>query len=311
MNRLRSNDPCWCGSGRKHKRCHGLQQARRRPPVAVGQVSPRRTVPQGIGRPPYVGGSRERGGLQIFRDPDELAALRRACRIAAEVLAETGARVRPGITTDELDVIAHEAYLARGAYPSTLGYGTYTKSICTSVNEVICHGIPDDRPLAAGDIVNIDVTAYVDGFHGDTSATFLVGDVDEVAVGLVESTREALDVGIAAVAPGERLRAVGAAIQRFARARGYGVVPDYGGHGIGRAFHAEPHVHHTDEPSATTRLVPGLVFTVEPMLTAGAPQHRLASDGWTVATADGSLSAQFEHTILVTEDGSEILTHAE
>ena len=179
MSRLRANEPCWCGSRSKLKRCHGDHERYRRHAVRPGAVGPMRTVDASIPRPPYVGTGRRSppSGYQII-DGDALVRLRRACRVAAEVLEEAGAAVAPGVTTDELDAIAHAAYLARGAYPSTLGYGTYTKSVCTSVNEIVCHGIPDDRPLRDGDIVNIDVTAYVDGMHGDTSATFAVGGFD-------------------------------------------------------------------------------------------------------------------------------------
>ena len=232
-------------------------------------------------------------------------------RVAAEVLVEAGAAVTPGITTDEIDAIAHAAYIARGAYPSTLGYGTYTKSVCTSVNEIVCHGIPDDRPLGEGDIVNIDVTAYIDGMHGDTSATFAVGGfdaLDEPTRALVDTTREATLAGIAAVAPGRQLREIGRAVESLASARGYGVVRDYGGHGIGEIFHAPPHVSHVDARADPLTLVPGLCFTVEPMITAGVHTHHEWDDGWTVATDDGLPCAQFEHTVIVTDDGVEVLT---
>jgi methionyl aminopeptidase len=277
--------------------------------VEPGEVSPERPVPERIARPDYVGGTRPKSPpLQIFTDPSELHALRRVCRVAAEVLAETGAAVAEGVTTDELDAIAHAAYIARDAYPSDLGYGTYRKSICTSVNEVVCHGIPDSRPLRNGDIVNIDVTAFLDGLHGDCSATFMVGEVDPPTRALVEATREALEIGIASIVPGKSIRVIGQAIQRFAHSRGYGVVADYGGHGIGRIFHAPPHIFHVDDRSATTVMRPGMVFTIEPMINLGLPTHDLWPDGWTVVTEDRLPSAQFEHTILVTETGGEPLT---
>ena len=312
MSRLRANEPCWCGSRSKLKRCHGDHERYRRHSVRPGAVGPMRTVDASIPRPPYVGTGRRSppSGYQII-DGDALVRLRRACRVAAEVLEEAGAAVAPGITTDELDAIAHAAYLARGAYPSTLGYGTYTKSVCTSVNEIVCHGIPDDRSLCDGDIVNIDVTAYVDGMHGDTSATFAVGGfdaLDEPTRALVDSTREATLAGIAAVAPGRRLRDIGRAVESFASSRGYGVVRDYGGHGIGEIFHAPPHVSHVDVRTDPMTLVPGLCFTVEPMLTAGGHTHHEWDDGWTVATDDGLPCAQFEHTVIVTDDGVEVLT---
>jgi methionyl aminopeptidase len=237
--------------------------------------------------------------------------MRHACRVAAEVLIETGAAVAPGVTTDQLDAVAHDAYVARGAYPSTLGYRGYPKSICTSVNEIVCHGIPDDQPLRVGDIVNIDVTAYVDGMHGDTSATFVVGDPDALdapTAGLVATTQEATLAGIRAVAPGHTHRAIGRTIEPFAVARGLGVVRDYGGHGIGSVFHAAPHISHVDEQSDGVVLEPGMTFTVEPMLTAGTHRHVRWNDGWTEVTEDLLPSAQFEHTVTVTDGGVEILT---
>ena len=312
VGRLRSNDACWCASTRKFKRCHGAFDTRR-PRVAAGTVTSQRAVPPTIAAPPYLangGWPTGRAGVQRF-DIASLAALRRACRIAAEVLVEAGAHVRPGITTDELDAVAHDAYLARGAYPSTLGYRGFRKSVCTSVNEVACHGIPDSRPLALGDIVNIDVTAYADGVHGDTSATFAVGGpaaIDDPTSALVEATCAATHAGIDAVAPGRPLRVIGQAIEPLAAARGLVVITEYGGHGIGAAFHAEPHVHHVDDPSATLCLEVGMAFTVEPMLTAGTSRLSQWDDRWTEVTADGLPSAQFEHTVVVADDGVEILT---
>ncbi|MBA2497231.1 MAG: type I methionyl aminopeptidase [Acidimicrobiia bacterium] len=306
--RLRSNDPCWCGSGKKLKRCHGAHP--RRPAVRKGEVSPRRDVPDAIVRPPYVATRTRspREGVQVFTDPAEVVALRHSGAVAAEILLEVGAAVEVGVTTDELDRIAHEAYLSRGAYPSDLGYGTYGKSVCTSVNEVVCHGIPDSRPLADGDVVNVDVTGYVGGFHGDTSATFLVGDVDEPTRALIEATRRATLAGITATRSGVPLRAIGEAVTAVAFEHGYGVVREYGGHGTGRTFHSAPWVAHTVDPRATEPLVVGMVFTVEPMLTAGAPDIVQWDDGWTIVTRDGLVSAQFEHTVLLTEDGPELLT---
>ncbi|MPY92551.1 MAG: type I methionyl aminopeptidase [Acidimicrobiia bacterium] len=274
-----------------------------------GIVSPPRPVPEGIARPPYVGrpGPSGPAGVQRHRGSD-LERLRHAGAVAAEVLASAGAAVAPGVTTDELDGVAHDTYVRLGAYPSTLGYKGYPKSICTSVNEVVCHGIPDDRPLVAGDIVNVDVTAYVDGVHGDTSATFTVGEVDPPTAGLVELTRVATLLGIAAVGPGEHLSAIAEAIEPFAVDHGLEVVRDWGGHGIGAVFHAAPHVNHGIERGRTIRLEPGVTFTVEPMLTAGTSRHHLWADDWTVVTDDLLPSAQFEHTVIVTEDGVEILT---
>jgi methionyl aminopeptidase len=302
---LKSNDPCWCGSGRKYKRCHKASEGR----VLPGRVSPMLSVPDHIVPTDYY-----RTGKPIRRDepmvksPELIERMRVAGRIAAEVLAECGAAVAPGVTTDELDRVAHQAYLDRGAYPSTLNYHGYPKSVCTSVNEVICHGIPDDRPLADGDIVNIDVTAYIGGVHGDCNATFLVGDVDEESRRLVAVTRECRDLGIAAVRPGRPLSDIGAAIQAHAESNGYGVVRTFVGHGIGEQFHLPPNVPHYFTEAASTIMKPGMTFTIEPMITMGSWRERMWDNGWTAVTVDGKRTAQFEHTILVTETGAEVLT---
>lgn len=278
-------------------------------PVLKGRVSPRLAVPAHIRRPDYAERGRPRGfhPSRPFTD-GELLRMRHACRAAAKVLDEISALVRPGVTTDVIDEAAHAAYLRLGGYPSTLNYHGYPKSLCTSVNEVVCHGIPDDRPLHDGDIVNLDVTIYLDGMHGDCSATYAVGDIDPGSAHLVAVTRECLERGIAAVRPGRPFRAIGQAIEPHAARHGFNVVRRYGGHGIGRSFHTELHVPHHDDPRATRLMEAGMVFTIEPMLTAGTFSVREWDDGWTVVTADGKRSAQFEHTILVTETGAEILT---
>jgi methionyl aminopeptidase len=219
-----------------------------------------------------------------------------------------GEHVAPGITTDELDQICHDACIARGGYPSPLGYGGFRKSLCTSVNEVICHGIPDDRPLQDGDIVNLDVTLFREGVHGDTNATFLVGTVDDASKKLVRVTAECLERGIAAVAPGRRFSDIGRAIQGHAEGEGFGVVRAFIGHGIGTEFHTDLQVLHYYDPRATQRMEVGMTFTIEPMITMGTYQYRLWDDEWTAVTADGKRTAQFEHTIVVTDDGAEILT---
>ena len=280
------------------------------PQVRPGCVSPERPVPAGIRRPPYIAAGGVPSGRELppLTDPDAIARLRRAGRAARRVLDVLGPLVRPGVSTDELDAVAHEAYIAEGGYPSPLGYRGFPKSICTSVNEVVAHGIPDDRRLLDGDIVNCDITIYLDGMHGDCSATFLCGDVADDVRDLVDVTREALDAGVAAVHPGGRVRDIGRAIQAVAHSHGYGIVRELVGHGIGEEFHSAPYVHHYDEPRDRNRLRPGVVFTIEPMLTLGEPDVIQWADGWTIATLDGAPSAQFEHTVIVTDSGVEVLT---
>jgi methionyl aminopeptidase len=310
VNRVlpKANDPCWCGSGRKYKRCHREGEGRIQP----GMISPHRAVPEGIARPEYVtsgaNGEPKRWGESMVKSADVLARMRVAGQVAAEVLAETGAAVRPGITTDELDAICHQACLARGAYPSPLGYRGYPKSVCTSVNEVICHGIPDDRPLADGDIVDLDVTVFLGGVHGDTNGTFLVGDVDDASRRLVRVTEECLQLGIAAVRPGQPISDIGRAIETHAAKHHFGVVRMFVGHGIGEQFHSEPSVPHFFTPSASTVMRPGMTFTIEPMITLGTWRERMWDDGWTAVTADGRRAAQFEHTLVVGNDGAQVLT---
>ena len=233
--------------------------------------------------------------------------MRRAGRLAAQARELVGSHVVPGVTTDELDRIGHEFLCDHGAYPSTLGYRGFPKSLCSSVNEVICHGIPDSRVVEDGDIVNIDITAYLDGVHGDTNATFLAGDVDEESRLLVERTREALERGIKAVKPGRRINIIGRVIEAYAARFGYGVVRDFTGHGIGTAFHSGLIVPHYDEPMYDDLIEVGMTFTIEPMLNLGTHEWDMWDDGWTVVTRDRQRSAQFEHTLLVTADGAEVL----
>ncbi|RFS85517.1 type I methionyl aminopeptidase [Actinomadura spongiicola] len=273
-----------------------------------GHVSPMRKVPSNIPRPEYVGKKRPKTGEPDVKTPEIIERMRVAGKIAAQALEEVGRHVRPGITTDELDVIGHEFLLDHGAYPSTLGYRGFPKSLCTSINEVICHGIPDDTVLRDGDIVNVDITAFIGGVHGDTDATFLCGDVDEESRLLVERTREAMMRGIRAVRPGRALNVIGRVIESYAKRFGYGVVRDFTGHGIGTTFHSGLVVPHYDDPNATTIIEPGMTFTIEPMLTLGTHDYDIWKDGWTVVTKDRERTAQFEHTLLVTEDGHEILT---
>ena len=275
-----------------------------------GRISPERFVPADIERPEYL----FHDGPEVvtaseIKSPKTVERIRRAGKIAADALALAGEAVRPGVTTDELDAIAHDYIVSQGAYPSCLNYMGYPKSICTSINEVICHGIPDDRKLEDGDIINIDVTAYREGVHGDTCAMFTVGDVPEDARLLIERTETAMYRGIKAVKPGREINVIGRVISAYAKRFGYGVVRDYTGHGVGEAFHSGLIVPHYDAaPSYNTVMEVGMVFTIEPMLTLGDIAWEQWDDDWTVVTADGSLTAQFEHTIVVTDEGAEILT---
>jgi methionyl aminopeptidase len=281
-----------------------------RAPLVPGRVSPRRPVPPSIARPEYVDrpGPRPWTGPDAF-DDETVARIRVAARIAAQALEEVGRHVAPGVTTDQLDVVGHEFLMDHGAYPSTLGYRGFPKSLCSSLNEVICHGIPDSTVVEDGDIVNIDITAYIGGVHGDTNATFLAGDVDEESRLLVERTREAMNRGIKAVMPGRQINVIGRVIEKYADRFGYGVVREYTGHGVGPAFHTGLVIPHYDAAPGYDQVIePGMVFTIEPMLDLGTPDWTIWDDGWTVVTADGSRSAQFEHTILVTEEGAEVLT---
>jgi methionyl aminopeptidase len=279
------------------------------PTLTPGQVSPVRAVPPSIERPEYVGRPRPARftGPEV-KDAETVARMRVAGRIAAEALAEVGRHVAPGVTTDELDRVGHEFLIARGAYPSTLGYKGFPKSLCTSVNEVVCHGIPDSTELRDGDIVNIDITAFIGGVHGDTDATFLVGDVAEEDRLLVERTEEALRRAIKAVRPGRPISVIGRVIESYARRFGYGVVREFTGHGIGTSFHSGLVIPHYDDPAYDTVIEEGMTFTIEPMLNLGTAEWEMWDDGWTVVTRDGRRSAQFEHTILVTDAEPEILT---
>jgi methionyl aminopeptidase len=273
-----------------------------------GHVSPIRKVPAEIPRPEYVGKKFPRTGEPDVKTPEIIERMRVAGRIAAQAMAEVAKNITPGVTTDELDRIGHEFMLDHGAYPSTLGYRGFPKSLCTSLNEVICHGIPDDTVVRDGDIINIDITAFKDGVHGDTDATYLVGEVDEESRLLVERTQEALARAIKAVRPGRRLNVIGRVIESYAKRFGYGVVRDFTGHGIGTTFHSGLIVPHYDDANVSTVIETGMTFTIEPMLTLGTIEYDIWPDNWTVVTKDRARTAQFEHTVLVTAEGSEILT---
>jgi methionyl aminopeptidase len=277
--------------------------------LTPGIISPTRIVPNLIIRPEYVGKKAPTKSKDSdIRDSETIEKMRIAGRIAAGALIEVGKHVAPGVTTDELDRIGHDYLCDHGAYPSTLGYRGFPKSLCTSLNEVICHGIPDSTVIQDGDICNIDITAYIHGVHGDTNATFLAGDVDEESKLLVERTEESLRRAIAAVQPGRPINVIGRVIESYAKRFGYGVVRDFTGHGVGTSFHTGLIIPHYDTDEFSTLMEVGMTFTIEPMLTLGTHHWDMWKDNWTVVTADRKRSAQFEHTLVVTPTGAEILT---
>jgi methionyl aminopeptidase len=276
--------------------------------LTPGQLSPWREVPASIPRPEYVGKKEPRRSNRTVQPPEIIDRMRVAGRLAARAVVLAGEHCKPGVTTDEIDRVVHEFLCDHEAYPSTLGYKGFPKSCCTSLNEVICHGIPDSTLIEDGDIVNVDVTAYLDGVHGDTNQTFCVGEVSQDVRDLVDRTREATMRGVKAVAPGRALNAIGRVIEAYAKRFGYGVVRDFGGHGIGESFHSGLFVPHYDNPDLTIVMEPGMTFTIEPMITLGTYRHDIWDDGWTVVTKDRRWTAQFEHMVAVTESGYEILT---
>ena len=278
-------------------------------PITPGRQSPRREVPPHIVRPDYAeDGEPGDRDTRAARSAEELEAMRTAGRVAADVLVAVGEAVAPGVTTDELDELAHQLTIDAGGYPSPLNYRGFPKSLCTSVNEVVCHGIPDSRALRDGDIVNLDVTVYIDGVHGDTSSTFGVGDVDERSLDLMATTRRALDAAIATVHPGSVVSDIGAAIEATVDGTDLGIVREFIGHGIGPQFHTSLQIPHYYDPRNDVVLVEGMTFTIEPMLTIGGPAGWMWDDDWTVLTVSGQRTAQYEHTLAVTSSGVEILT---
>lgn len=306
---LKANDTCWCGSGRKFKRCHKASTE----PVRPGHITPMRTVPDTIVKPTWADGNTiERWDEPRVKSDDVIARMRRTGREAADTLAALGQLCQPGVTTEEIDAACHAMAIERDAYPSPLGYSSpdnpFPKSLCTSVNEVICHGIPDDRALIDGDIINLDVTLFKEGVHGDTNCTFFVGEVDDLSQRLVRVTRECLERGIEAAKPGNPINEIGRAIQAHAEMNDMAVVRDFVGHGIGEQFHTDLQICHYYHPRLTDVIEPGMTFTIEPMIAVGTWRARMWNDGWTAVTADGGRTAQFEHTLLITDDGAEILT---
>lgn len=281
--------------------------------LVPGSIAPALKVPDSIAAPEYVGKRAPQTWLGgHVRTPAEIEKIRRSAKLAAAALKVVSEAIKPGVTTNRLDEIGHEFLVSNGAYPSTLGYRGFPKSMCTSVNEVICHGIPDNTVLEEGDIVNVDITAYLDGFHGDTNATFSVGRVSDEVDELINNTLEATLRGIRAALPGRSVNVIGRTIESYARRFSYGVVRDFTGHGIGQSFHSGLIIPHYDSaPLYDDEIQVGMVFTVEPMLTLGTHEWEMWPDGWTVVTKDRSLTAQFEHTIVITDDGPEILTTVE
>lgn len=281
----------------------------RPPQLKKGKVSPMLKVPTHIPRPTWAdNGKMPAYDLEFQKhNEEEIGKMRAAGSLAAKVLEHAGTLVRPGVTTDEIDRAVHAMTIEAGAYPSPLNYGNFPKSVCTSVNECLCHGIPDSRPLRKGDIVNIDVTVFLEGHHGDTSRMFYVGEVDEEAVRLCEATREGLNKAIGICGPGVPFKEIGRAIQTVADREKFKISKAFCGHGVGRKFHSAPSILHyrNNEPGV---MEAGMTFTIEPQFTAGNPRERYWDDDWTAVTVDGSWSAQWEHTLLITDSGVDVLT---
>ncbi|KAI6677003.1 hypothetical protein NL676_037799 [Syzygium grande] len=294
---------------RRERELQSTKKFKRRPPLRRGRVSPPLPVPDHIPKPPYFGSPLlpELASEYQIHDSDGIAHMRAACELAARVLDYAGKLVKPSVTTDEIDKAVHQMIIEAGAYPSPLGYGGFPKSVCTSVNECMCHGIPDSRQLQDGDIINIDVTVYLNGYHGDTSKTFLCGNVSDALKNLVKVTEECMERGIAVCKDGASFKKIGKRISEHAEKYGYGVVERFVGHGVGTIFHSQPIIyHHRNEEPGT--MVEGQTFTIEPILSLGSIECRTWPDNWTTLTADGGPAAQFEHTILITRTGAEILT---
>jgi len=286
MLKLHRNDLCWCGSGKKYKKCHMESD------LVEGISSDVKKPPRGV----------------IIKTKEQIDGIRKSCRLTRDILDMVASRITEGITTDEINDWVHRYTVSHGAVPAPLGYNGFPKSVCTSINNVICHGIPDSTRLKSGDIINVDVTCRLDGYFGDASRMFIIGEASEQAKNLVRVAKECMDLGIQEVRPYNDFGRIGQVIQKHASDSGFTVVRDYGGHGIGIKFHEEPHVHHYDNGLRGMLMYPGMVFTIEPMINAGKYQTDLLRDNWTAVTVDGSLSAQWEHTVCVTEKGVEILT---
>jgi methionyl aminopeptidase len=300
--KLNRNAPCWCGSGKKYKHCH-LRQDLSAQRSAKRQAR-RESRARARGKPLPHPESRQ----VLIKTQEQIDGIRKSCQLTRQILDELEERVTVGLTTAEIDRWVHEYTLDHGATPAPLHYRGFPKSVCTSLNEVVCHGIPEARALRDGDILNIDVTCILDGYYGDSSRMWIIGDVSDEARRLVQVTRECLTLGIEQVKPGNRVGDIGHAIQQHAEGHGYSVVRRFVGHGTGVRFHEPPDVFHYGETGTGIALLPNMTFTIEPMINAGGYEIRVLDDGWTAVTADGSLSAQWEHTVRVTEEGVEVLT---
>jgi methionyl aminopeptidase len=287
MNKLERNDICWCGSGKKYKKCHMEQDI-------------------------FISNIETKVGYKIPRDimktEEQIDGIRKSSELTHEILDMVAERIKAGITTNDINTWVHEYTISHNAYPAPLGYSGFPKSVCTSINDVICHGIPDDTVLKDGDIVNVDVTCILEGYYGDANRMFIIGQVSKEVSDLVRVSKECLDLGIEQVKPYNTLGDIGCAIQEHAESHGYSVVYDYGGHGVGLEFHEEPFVPHIGKKGEGMILLPNMTFTIEPMINMGSPESDVLEDDWTAVTVDGSLSSQWEHTIRVTETGYEILT---
>lgn len=287
FRRINRNDPCWCGSGKKYKKCHMELEQR------LYEMKQR-----GIPVP----------GPEIIKNKEQIEGIRLACQVSKDILDQVGPLISPGVTTEAIDRFVHGKTLEAGGIPAPLNYKGFPKSCCTSVNEVVCHGIPQETVLQEGDIINVDVTTIIDGFYGDTSRMYYVGEPSAEARQLVEAAQECLNLAIEQVKPWNRTGDIAYAVERHAKKFGYSVVRDYGGHGVGLQFHEDPFIPHYGNRNRGMVLVPNMVFTIEPMINVGDYRCRVLKDGWTAVTADGSLSAQWEHTVRVTEFGVEVLT---
>lgn len=283
---LSRNDLCWCGSGKKYKKCHMDSDNEKN--MKNRHIKPADGV--------------------IIKTEEQIEGIRKSCKLTKKVLDMVGRKIKAGITTNEINEWVHEYTIKHGAIPAPLNYNGFPKSVCTSINNVICHGIPDETMLRDGDIINVDVTCILDGYYGDAGRMFFIGEVSPEAKKLVKVAEESLALGIEQVIPYQDISEIGKTIEEYANKNGFSVVRDYGGHGIGLMFHEEPHIHHYATKKRAIPMMPNMVFTIEPMINMGRCETRLLADRWTAVTADGSLSAQWEHTIRVTEKGAEILT---